>query len=248
MRTILKNWQVRLGIVLVAFSAATYTLHYAIFRDAHHIFIYLVGDIAFVFLEVLLVTVIIQELLSRHEKETRLEKLNMVIGAFFSELGSSLLRSLSDWDTNLGAAREQLQVTSLWTEEKFDSVALAMKEHVYTVEASQVKLDELRSFLLGKVDFLLRLMENPALLEHERFTHLLMATFHLAEELAARRTTNDLPESDVRHLAGDIDRVYGQLARSWLDYMKYLKGSYPYLFSLAVRMNPFDECATPQVQ
>jgi hypothetical protein len=29
----------------------------------------------------------------------------------------------------------------------------------------------------------------------------------------------------------------------WLDYMRYLKKDYPYLFSLALRLNPFDEDA-----
>ncbi len=57
----------------------------------------------------------------------------------------------------------------------------------------------------------------------------------------------ELPESDIRHIAGDVDRVYGQLAHFWLEYMKYLKNSYPYLFSLAVRMNPFDECASAEL-
>jgi len=33
-----------------------------IFTDAHHIFIYLVGDIAFVFIKVLLVTMIIHQM------------------------------------------------------------------------------------------------------------------------------------------------------------------------------------------
>jgi hypothetical protein len=75
-----------------------------------------------------------------------------------------------------------------------------------------------------------------------------MATFHLEEELVARSEEGELPESDLRHLAGDVDRVYGQLARFWLDYMKYLKTNYPYLFSLAVRMNPFDQCASPVVR
>jgi len=42
--------RVVIGIVLVALSALVYLLHYVLFRDAHHIFIYLVGDIAFVFI------------------------------------------------------------------------------------------------------------------------------------------------------------------------------------------------------
>jgi hypothetical protein len=248
MRTMLTSWQVRLGIALVALSVVGYLVHFAVFRDAHHIFLYLIGDVAFVFLEVLMVTLIIHELLNRHEKQKRMEKLNMVIGAFFSELGSSLLRYFTDWDSGLGVRREQLKVTALWTEEQFDRVEAEMKHHVYSVQPGSMQLEELRSFVATKLEFLLRLMENPSLLEHEKFTHLLMATFHLAEELVARRQPGDLPETDVRHLAGDIDRVYGQLARFWLEYMKYLKGNYPYLFSLAVRMNPFDECASPTIK
>ena len=34
----------------------------------------------------------------------------------------------------------------------------------------------------------------------------------------------------------------------WLAYMKHLKESYPYLFSLAVRTNPFDPAASPEVK
>jgi len=248
MRTLLASWQTRLGVALVALSVAGYLIHYAIFRDVHHIFLYLVGDIAFVFLEVLLVTLILHELLNRHEKQMRLEKLNMVVGAFFSEVGTTLLRYFADWDAGLSPRREKLQVTTLWTEEQFDNVALSMKDYSYGVEPSRVQFDELRSSLAGNLEFLLRLLENPNLLEHERFTNLLMATFHLGEELAARKNTSECPESDMLHLAGDINRVYGQLALFWLEYMKYLKANYPYLFSLAVRMNPFDESASPTVQ
>jgi len=56
-----------LGLSLIILSAIFYLIHYAIFRDAHHIFFYLIGDIAFV-LEVLLVTLIIHQLLSKKEK------------------------------------------------------------------------------------------------------------------------------------------------------------------------------------
>jgi len=58
-----------LGLSLVVLSILFYLLHYAIFRDPHHIFIYLIGDIAFVFIEVLLVTLIIHQLLSDREKK-----------------------------------------------------------------------------------------------------------------------------------------------------------------------------------
>ena len=58
----------------------------------------------------------------------------------------------------------------------------------------------------------------------------------------------DLPESDYRHLARDAERVYGLVVPEWLDYMRYLKASYPYLFSFAMRTNPFEEQASVVVE
>ena len=78
------NRQFFLGLILIALSAFVYLMHYFIFRDAHHIFIYLIGDIAFVFLEVLLVTLVLHQLLHYKEKKSMLNKLDMVIGYFLA--------------------------------------------------------------------------------------------------------------------------------------------------------------------
>ena len=90
----LLSWQVGLSVALISLSAFVYYIHYLLFRDAHHILIYLVGDLGVVFVEVLLVTIIIDELLGLREKQALLQKLNMVIGAFFSEVGLTLLRMM----------------------------------------------------------------------------------------------------------------------------------------------------------
>ena len=50
------------------------------------------------------------------------------------------------------------------------------------------------------------------------------------------------------HLVGDIKRLYSLLICEWLDYMRHLKDHYPYLFSLAIRTNPFDEKASIAVK
>lgn len=63
------SWQVLLGLFLIITSAFVYLLHYTIFRDVHHILIFLVGDIAFVPIEVLLVTLIIHRLLASEKRE-----------------------------------------------------------------------------------------------------------------------------------------------------------------------------------
>ena len=76
-----------LAIAFLVVSAIAYFIHYLIFRDVHHIFIYMIGDLAFVPLEVLLVVLIIERVLVRREKQAKLQKLNMVVGAFFTEVG-----------------------------------------------------------------------------------------------------------------------------------------------------------------
>jgi hypothetical protein len=85
------------------------------------------------------------------------------------------------------------------------------------------------------------------LLEHESFTDLLRAVFHVTEELLSREGLADLPAPDREHLVRDAERAYAFLVRQWLDYMRHLKDNYPYLFSLAMRTNPFDRDATPIV-
>ena len=88
------NWQVVLGVILIMLSASVYYIHFLIFRDARHIFIYLIGDIAFVFLEIFLVTLVVHGLLAHREKQALFRKMNMVIGAFFSEVGRELIKFL----------------------------------------------------------------------------------------------------------------------------------------------------------
>lgn len=109
-------------------------------------------------------------------------------------------------------------------------------------------LVSLRSFLIEKGDFLLRLLENSNLLEHESFTALLRAVFHLGEELEGRKKLKQISDKDNKHIAGDIKRVYGALVHDWSNYLKYLQKNYPYLFSLALRTNPFDENASLELK
>jgi hypothetical protein len=241
------RWQIALGLSFVLFSFFIYLLHYLIFRDQHHIFLYLIGDLAFLPIQVLLVTMIIDRLLNVRERNERLEKLNMVIGAFFSEVGTRLLAYFSDGDPTLDRIRQSLIVTKEWSDEAFYSIRKRLKLHEYGVEIQKFHLEDLRSFLGGKRDFLLRLLENPNLLEHESFTELLRAVFHLTEELESRVDVKQLPEKDREHLAEDIKRAYISLVHEWWDYMKHLKNNYPYLFSLAMRTNPFDRSASPIV-
>jgi hypothetical protein len=241
------NWQVILGMILIMLSAIVYYIHYLLFRDARYIFMYLIGDLAFVFLEVFLVTLVVHNLLALREKQALFKKMNMVIGVFFSEVGSELIKFCTAFDAESSLLAQQLLVRSEWNDGQFNRLQKDMFNFNFGVDYHKGDLEGLKCFLVGKRQFLLALLENQNLLEHETFTDLLWAVFHLTEELVGRKDLKKLCVKDYEHLAGDIQRAYRQLVRQWLLYMKHLKADYPYLFSLAMRTNPFDSQATIQV-
>jgi len=191
---------------------------------------------------------IIDQLLSRREKRAMLNKLNMVIGAFFSEVGTRLLKSFYEFGANNNQIRKELFENNDWSNKTFSNMNKRLKDYDYPIESRKGDLEGLKSFLIRKRDFLLGLLENPNLLEHESFTDLLWAVFHLTEELVYRDNIRQLPNTDYEHLSSDIKRAYVLLLFEWLAYMKHLRGNYPYLFSLAVRMNPFNPNASPIVK
>ncbi len=242
-----KWWQLRLGMLLVAASAILYYIHYLIFHDAHHIFIYMLGDIAFVPIEVLLVTLILHRLLETRERQALLHKMNMVVGAFFSEVGRPLIERIAEFDRDTSDLQVAVSFKVDWTKRDFEAAHVRLSKYDYSVDAAAGDLVELNAFLREQRRFVLGLLQNPNLLEHESFTELLWAVSHLGEELDARRDLTDLEATDLEHLAGDIKRAYHALLGEWLRYLRHLSEAYPYLYSLAVRTNPFDETARAEV-
>ena len=183
-------------------------------------------------------------LVQRGEERVRKQHLNMLVGVFFSEIGTGLLHLLSGVDPDLDRFRHELILDHACTKRDLDCLEERLGGHEYNIEAERMELKPLRDFLDEKGELLLRLYENQNLLEHESFTELLRAIFHLKEELLSRPQVLDLPETDLTHLAGDCTRAYGLLGKQWVSYMRYLRDSYPYLFSLALRTNPFSSEAS----
>jgi len=242
------KWKILFGVCMITLSVTFYLIHYAIFRDANHIILYLIGDTAFVFIQVLLVTLIIDEVLAIREKRIILERLNMVIGSFFSVVGKDLLKFFSEFDPNTDRIWRDLIITNQWSAGEFLDMSKRLKKYDYAISIRRGDLGSLKQKLIKEREFMLRLLENQNLLEHDAFTGLLMAVFHLAEELESRPDLSRLSELDMRHIAGDMQRAYSLLISEWLSYMKHLRENYPYLFSFAMRTNPFDQNASPEIK
>ena len=185
---------------------------------------------------------------SRREQAIRQQKIDMVTGLFFSEMGNDLLRHFTRFDPDLGACQRALEISKEWEDEDFERARHLLETHHPSMDSSRGDLRALLEQLQGKADLLLRLIENPIIQEHGRFAELLRALFHLRDELSHRYELSDLLDSDRKHLEGDIARVYRLLVSEWLRYVQYLKGNYGYLYSMAIRLNPFDPEANPVVK
>jgi hypothetical protein len=169
----------------------------------------------------------------------------MVVGAFFSELGNHLLLDLFKHFDNRPEISSHLNITESWTKKDFQKAVDSAQHLKIEVDCRNIDLSGLKAFLAQKREFLLTLLENPSLLEHDRFTDLLWAVTHLDEELEARPSLIGLPDKDLEHIAGDIRRLYTHLASEWLNYVQHLKSKYPFLFSLVLRTHPFQEHQSP---
>lgn len=175
------------------------------------------------------------------------EKINMVIGAFFSEVGTELLGFFCKFDKNIDKIRSDMIINDNWDEVMFSEIHKTITDHYFEFEFEGKDLHGMRNFMMTRREFLVRLLENPVLFEHERFTRLLREVFHLAEEITARTNLDDSPVADIQHISNDMRKACVLLVHQWLDYMLYIKKNYPALFSFSSRTNPFVKDATAVV-
>jgi hypothetical protein len=243
-----RRWKLLLAVGLALASALLYLAFYRVHPDPLVIEDWFLGSLAFVPFQVLLVTLIVDGLLGRREQQARLKKLNIVIGVFFSEVGMELLGACLALEKRAALLREELGSASGWSPAKLQAEAERFRSWTPAAEPGVEELERVRALLVARRSVLTSLMTNPSVLEHEGFTDLLWAVFHLAEELGERGSVGDLPSSDLAHLAGDVQRVFPILISEWLSYLRHLQEDYPYLYSLAGRTNPFDPEARVEVR
>jgi hypothetical protein len=226
-------------IVLVLISILFYALQEMIFHNPEESSYLFFQDLAFLPLDIVLVTFVLERVLRSREKRDRLEQLNIVISAFFTETGSAVLETLQPCMD--GPEPAQLNMDAKWTDKMFTAAARDVRAGAYHAHPTAETVTRLKELLPQKKAGILAMFANPNLLEHDTFTDMLWALYHLIDELESRTDASALPASDISHLGGDMARAWGLLVGEWVGYMKHLKHRYPYLWSLAVRKNPFTQ-------
>ncbi|HEX3031321.1 MAG TPA: hypothetical protein VHS59_03650 [Bacillota bacterium] len=227
------------ALIVTGIATLFYLLHFLLFRDADYIMKDLLTQLAFMPVFYFLSTMILDNIIAKRDRITRKRKLNMLVGLFFNEFGSQLIQQIGTFEEDFATVRNRLLVTDSWKESQFAEARSFLGTHSWQTSTQGGNLEELRDYLLSHRAFLVTTLENQYIQEHEAFSELLLALFHLCDELKLRTDFGTLPKADVTHLAGDIRRVSGLLFVEWLNYIEHLKTEYPYLFSLAIRTSPF---------
>jgi len=82
-------------------------------------------------------------------------------------------RLCREFDSDSEKISRHLVVGTEWSPEHFAQMQKVLEDHNSKIDPHAGDLEGLKDFLVDKREFLLRLLENPNLLEHERFTELL---------------------------------------------------------------------------
>lgn len=228
-----------IATVLIACSVAVYTLKTVAVGDTSGTAKFLFNAMGVLPLNLLLMTFIFNKLLTVHNKREKKQKRDMLIGVFFSECGNSLLRSMAQLDSSKAELNECTKNAEMWEGEGVKNISQKFSTYQPKFKAGAGDLLKFREALNLEHKYLLTLLDHPALVGHGKFSDLVWALFHLEDELNHRADFETLPESDIEHLSGDIARVYNHILGQWVAYIIYLKGNYPYLYSLALRTSPF---------
>ncbi len=225
-------------IILALSSIIVYGIQILVFNNPVDTKFYLLQDIGFLPIQVILVTLFLNKLLSILESQQKMKKLNVIISAFFSEIGTTIIEELSRENEAYPVLCKNIKTTEFNKSDTKEMKNL-IRNHEFKMTLTSEKLNRLQSVLAERRSLLLRMLENPNLMEHDSFTDMLWSVFHLADELEARSSFDNLSQNDIKHLEVDAIRAYKALVLEWVDYMRYLHDEYPYLYSLAIRKNPF---------
>ena len=225
--------------LLLCLSVLIYMIQYALFHRPEETAFYFLEDLGFVPISVLTVTLGVNTVLTFRDRQAILEKIQVVVSEFYAEAGTDLIADLRGYIGNFGEISEHLQVSLRWTDGDFKEAKRYMADCPVTVGIIPEALPDSFHVFEQKRSQFLHLFENANLMEHDAFTDMLQAVYHVYDELRSRKSFDSLPDADLRHLGTDVERASRLLILEWIEMMRVMKDRYPYLFSLAVRKSPF---------
>ena len=231
--------------LIIFFSVLSIVLliihHWIFHENGYWASFLLLHEIALMPLEFVVVTLGLEQILELTNKRENQAKISMIESVFFSESGSDMLRYLfsCDADKDIEEIRSIMDVQRDWSAKQIRQARAAVKNITYEVDSSKIDFFGLHYHLSTRHSYFLKVIENPALSGHERFTELLLHIYHLWEELECRTDLYNLPPDDREYLCKAVNAVYKELAIEWMQNATDLLLHQPERLHHVIRTNPF---------
>jgi hypothetical protein len=241
------NFKKKISIrgLIIFFSVLSIVLliihHWIFHENGYWASFLLLHEIALMPLEFVVVTLGLEQILELTHKRENQAKISMIESVFFSESGSDMLRYLfsCDADKDIEEIRSIMDVQRDWSAKQIRQARAAVKNITYEVDSSKIDFFGLHYHLSTRHSYFLKVIENPALSGHERFTELLLHIYHLWEELECRTDLYNLPPDDREYLCKAVNAVYKELAIEWMQNATDLLLHQPERLHHVIRTNPF---------
>lgn len=220
-----------LSIFLLMISLILYISQVMIFRQPETTAFYIFQDLAFLPVTIAIATLVVGYLMEEHDRQERINRTRMLTSSFFTDVGNELLRILitqGHYEIPLLLLTDECKNK---TEEELKHSIEKMNFQVsWTPETER----EIQNLLDAQHDSMLIITSNPALLDHEIFTDMLWAIFHLKDEMKGRASEN-ISSADQKHLESDAKRVFDLLLLDWMNHLNYMKKEYPYYYDKSTK-------------
>lgn len=219
-----------ISFILIALSSIMFFIHYLIFGQALNTAYYSLMNLCFIPINSLVVTIMLEKLIDYRAKKDRIEKINMLVGIFFTEVGGKLMHLIIDSDKDA-----KNYITNF---ENLNKIKKCLYEYNYKVDMNYIDLCAIKNILVEHNNLFVTLISNESILQHQIFTDLLMSVIHLRDEIIFMEKDKE-SGFNTNHLENDVIRVYKNISIQWIFYLEYLSKSYPFLYNNAIRVNPF---------
>jgi hypothetical protein len=132
-------------------SLLLYLIDYLYLGNSKEVVAGFLGNMAFLPVYVIFVMLIVEQKIRERELQAIKNKLNMVIGVFYSEVGNGLLKELSAYIVMCEKLKEQLKVTDRWKEADYNAALKFLNENDTQIECEKCDLEQLKRMLISKI-------------------------------------------------------------------------------------------------
>ena len=139
------SWKAKFSILMIILIIIIYGSNYLVLGDAEHIISYIWTHLGFIPVDILIVAFLLDEIIERKEKEAMLEKLDMLMSTFFSEVGNDLINQLSTVN-KYKASTENLKSIKNWNDADYENKLNELKNSNVDFSAMDIPLEKREEF------------------------------------------------------------------------------------------------------